>query len=188
MILLLLLRWSATMYMDRQWTHCPSLRGYVREYGAPVKWYRQGKKPTDSEKSRSQCHFAHNKFNMDWPGRERGHPRWEAGGRLTSMAGPVKYYTQVLWLQMDYCSANQWRLSAVFRNRIGLYLTRAVCVLLLRRPVEYAYQHGGSTIFEARGFQYKDLDISYVISENYATFKTKCKKQRANNVKYRMAF
>jgi hypothetical protein len=26
-----------------------------------------------------QCHFAHHKYHMKWPGIEPGPPRWEAG-------------------------------------------------------------------------------------------------------------
>jgi hypothetical protein len=37
-------------------------------------------KPKNSGKNLSQCHFVHNKSNMDWPGIEPGPPRWEAGG------------------------------------------------------------------------------------------------------------
>jgi hypothetical protein len=28
----------------------------------------------------SQCHFAHHKSHMNWPGLEPGPPLWEAGG------------------------------------------------------------------------------------------------------------
>jgi hypothetical protein len=36
-------------------------------------------KPKNSEKNLSQCHFGQHKSHMDWPGREPGPPRWEAG-------------------------------------------------------------------------------------------------------------
>jgi hypothetical protein len=36
-------------------------------------------KQKNSEKNLSQCHFVHNISHMDWPGREPGPPRWEAG-------------------------------------------------------------------------------------------------------------
>jgi hypothetical protein len=45
---------------------------------ATVEWYWQGK-PNNSEKNLSQCHSVHYKSHMDWPGRETGPPRWEAG-------------------------------------------------------------------------------------------------------------
>jgi hypothetical protein len=36
-------------------------------------------KPMNSEKDLSQCHYIHHKPHMDWPGREPGPPRWQAG-------------------------------------------------------------------------------------------------------------
>jgi hypothetical protein len=35
-------------------------------------------KPKDSEINLSQCHFVHQKSNMDWPKREPGTPRWNS--------------------------------------------------------------------------------------------------------------
>jgi hypothetical protein len=57
-------------------------------YYAFPRWYEFGKrrwndidrgKPKNSEKNLSQSHFVHHKAHMDWPGRELGPPRWEAG-------------------------------------------------------------------------------------------------------------
>jgi hypothetical protein len=36
-------------------------------------------KSKNSEKNLSQCHFVYHKSHMDWPGRQPGPPRWEAG-------------------------------------------------------------------------------------------------------------
>jgi hypothetical protein len=47
--------------------------------GAPVEWNWQGK-PEELGENLSQCHLAHHKSHMDWPGIEPGPPRWEAGG------------------------------------------------------------------------------------------------------------
>jgi hypothetical protein len=44
-----------------------------------VEWYTDRGKPKNSEKNLSQQHFFHHKSRMDWPGREPGTPRWEAG-------------------------------------------------------------------------------------------------------------
>jgi uncharacterized membrane protein len=38
------------------------------------------RKPKNSGKNVSQCHFVHHKSHMDWTGIEPGPPRWEAGG------------------------------------------------------------------------------------------------------------
>jgi hypothetical protein len=45
-------------------------------HGGMIYW--QGK-TEELGKNLSQCHFVHNKSRMDWPGREPGPPRWEAG-------------------------------------------------------------------------------------------------------------
>jgi hypothetical protein len=50
----------------------------TRVLRATVDWYWRGKRK-NSEKNLSQCHAVHNKSHMDWPGREPGPPRWEAG-------------------------------------------------------------------------------------------------------------
>jgi hypothetical protein len=36
-------------------------------------------KPKDTEKNLFSCHFIHNKSHMDWPGRDPGPLKWEAG-------------------------------------------------------------------------------------------------------------
>jgi hypothetical protein len=46
---------------------------------ATVEWYSDRGKPKNSKKNLSQWYFVHHKYHMDWPGREPGPPRWEAG-------------------------------------------------------------------------------------------------------------
>jgi hypothetical protein len=79
-----------------------------------VEWYIDRGKPKNSEKNLSQCHFFHHKFHMDWPGREPGPPRWEAGEpakfkkiyySLTELY--VKYVClKLFWLRVAWSSKN----------------------------------------------------------------------------------
>jgi hypothetical protein len=46
---------------------------------ATAEWYIDRVKLKNSEKNLTQCHFVHCKSHMDWPGREHGPLRWEAG-------------------------------------------------------------------------------------------------------------
>jgi hypothetical protein len=59
---------------------------YMGEYGAAVE---KGKTEGLGE-NLCQCHFVHNTYHMDWPGRELGPPPWEADDLC--MARPQSFW------------------------------------------------------------------------------------------------
>jgi hypothetical protein len=49
----------------------------MNKHEAPVEWHWQ-RKLKYSDKNLSQCHFVHNKFQMDRPGIEPSPKKWQA--------------------------------------------------------------------------------------------------------------
>jgi hypothetical protein len=58
------------------------------EFGERRWNYIDRRKPKNSEKNLSQCHFVNHKSHMDWPGRKPGPPR-----RLTTWAMARPFYS-----------------------------------------------------------------------------------------------
>jgi len=73
-------QWSKKDYVSEVWPPTGSFfipPEDIWGWRATMEWYWHGKK--DLGKKLSQCHFAHHKSDMDWPGQKPGSPRWEAG-------------------------------------------------------------------------------------------------------------